>query len=821
MFTIHKEELNWGGRTLTLETGRIARQADAAVVATLGETVVLCAVTAAKSVKEGQDFFPLTVHYQEKYSAAGRIPGGFFKRERGATEHETLTSRLIDRPIRPLFPEGFYNEINVIAHVLSYDGEAEGDILALIAASAALTLSGVPFMGPIAGARVGYIDGEYVLNPTKTQVKEGALDLVVAGTSDAVMMVESEAKELSEEEMLNGVMFAHRSIQPVIDAIIRLAEKAAKDPWDLAITDDKAMLATLKKAIGKDIDAAYRLSGKSARQSALAEAKNKAKAVFADGTPQEQMKAGKLFKKLEGNIVRGAILKEGRRIDGRDTKTVRPIEAMVGFLPRTHGSALFTRGETQSIVTTTLGTADAEQMIDGLDGLRYERFMLHYNFPPYSVGEVGRFGAPGRREIGHGKLAWRALHPLLPAKEEFPYTIRVLSDITESNGSSSMATVCGGSLALMDAGVPLKRPCAGIAMGLILEGKDFAVISDILGDEDHLGDMDFKVAGTSDGVTSLQMDIKVAGITEEIMRVALAQAKEGRAHILGEMAKALDSTREGLSAHAPRIESMSVPKDKIRDIIGTGGKVIREIVATTGAKVDIEDDGTVKISSSDPAQIEAARNWIIGIVAEPEVGKIYTGKVVNMADFGAFVNFMGARDGLVHISEILNERVANVRDVLSEGQQVKVKVLGVDDRGKVRLSMRLVDQESGEELPDTRPPREGGDDRPPRGDRGPRPGGDRGPRPGGDRGPRRNEQTQQHSSQNSQPRAQGGQQGQQGQGRSQNHQDRQQERNRPRDDRGQNNRQVLAHKSPVAPQGSSVVGLVKKMFRALFGNKEG
>ncbi|WP_022679254.1 polyribonucleotide nucleotidyltransferase [Sandarakinorhabdus limnophila] len=739
MFTIHKEELNWGGRTLTLETGRIARQADAAVVATLGETVVLCAVTAAKSEKEGQDFFPLTVHYQEKYSAAGRIPGGFFKRERGATEHETLTSRLIDRPIRPLFPEGFYNEINVIAHVLSYDGEAEGDILALIAASAALTLSGVPFMGPIAGARVGYIDGEYVLNPTKTQVKEGALDLVVAGTSDAVMMVESEAKELSEEEMLNGVMFAHRSIQPVIDAIIRLAEKAAKDPWDLAITDDKAMLATLKKAIGKDIDAAYRLSGKSARQSALAEAKNKAKAVFADGTPQEQMKAGKLFKKLEGNIVRGAILKEGRRIDGRDTKTVRPIEAMVGFLPRTHGSALFTRGETQSIVTTTLGTADAEQMIDGLDGLRYERFMLHYNFPPYSVGEVGRFGAPGRREIGHGKLAWRALHPLLPAKEEFPYTIRVLSDITESNGSSSMATVCGGSLALMDAGVPLKRPCAGIAMGLILEGKDFAVISDILGDEDHLGDMDFKVAGTSDGVTSLQMDIKVAGITEEIMRVALAQAKEGRAHILGEMAKALDSTREGLSAHAPRIESMSVPKDKIRDIIGTGGKVIREIVATTGAKVDIEDDGTVKISSSDPAQIEAARNWIIGIVAEPEVGKIYTGKVVKMADFGAFVNFMGARDGLVHISEIMNDRVANVRDVLSEGQQVKVKVLGVDDRGKVRLSMRLVDQESGEELPDTRPPREGGDDRPPRGDRGPRRDGDRdrGPRRDGDRGPRR------------------------------------------------------------------------------------
>jgi polyribonucleotide nucleotidyltransferase len=741
MFTIHKEEITWGGRTLTLETGRVARQADAAVMATLGETVVLCAVTAAKSVKEGQDFFPLTVHYQEKYSAAGRIPGGFFKRERGATEHETLTSRLIDRPVRPLFPEGFYNEINVIAQVLSYDGEAEADVLAMVAASAALTLSGVPFLGPIAGARVGYVDGEYILNPTKAQVKEGSLDLVVAGTADAVMMVESEAKELSEEEMLNGVMFAHRSIQPVIDAIIRLAEKAAKDPWDMAITDDKAMLTKLKKEIGKDIDAAYRLSGKSARQAALAAAKDKAKAVFADGTPQEQMKAIKLFKKLEADIVRGAILKEGRRIDGRDTRTVRPIEAMVGFLPRTHGSALFTRGETQSIVTTTLGTADAEQMIDGLEGLRYERFMLHYNFPPYSVGEVGRFGAPGRREIGHGKLAWRALHPLLPTKEEFPYTIRVLSDITESNGSSSMATVCGGSLALMDAGVPLKRPCAGIAMGLILEGKDFAVISDILGDEDHLGDMDFKVAGTSDGVTSLQMDIKVAGITEEIMRVALAQAKEGRAHILGEMAKALDSTREGLSAHAPRIETMQVAKDKIRDIIGTGGKVIREIVATTGAKVDIEDDGTVKISSSDPAQIEAARNWIIGIVAEPEVGKIYTGKVVNLADFGAFVNFLGPKDGLVHISEIKNERVANVRDVLSEGQEVKIKVLGVDDRGKVKLSMRLVDQETGEELPDTRPPREGGDDRPPRGDRGPRRDGDRdrGPRRDGDRGPRRDD----------------------------------------------------------------------------------
>lgn len=727
MFTIHKQELEWGGRKLTLETGRIARQADGAVLATYGETVVLCAVTAAKSVKEGQDFFPLTVNYQEKYSAAGRIPGGFFKRERGATEHETLTSRLIDRPLRPLFPEGFYNEINVIAQVLSYDGENEADMVAMIAASAALTISGVPFMGPIASARVGFTDGEYILNPTKAQLAEGRLDLVVAGTHDAVMMVESEAKELSEDEMLGAVMFAHRGIQPVIKAIIALAEKAAKDPWDLAIPDNTEMLAQIKKAVGKDITAAYKLTKKAERQQALAEAKAKMKPLFADADSATQQKAGKLFKKLEGEIVRGAILKDGSRIDGRDTKTVRQIEAIVGFLPRTHGSALFTRGETQAIVSTTLGTADAEQMIDGLDGLRYERFMLHYNFPPYSVGEVGRFGAPSRRDIGHGKLAWRAVHGVLPSKEAFPYTIRVLSDITESNGSSSMATVCGASLAMMDAGVPLARPVAGIAMGLILEGKDFAVLSDILGDEDHLGDMDFKVAGTSEGVTALQMDIKIAGITEEIMKVALDQAKAGRAHILGEMAKALDHTREEMSAHAPRIETMQVPKDKIRDVIGTGGKVIREIVATTGAKVDIEDDGTVKIASSDPEKIAAARKWIEGITQEAEVGKIYTGKVVSMVDFGAFVNFMGAKDGLVHISEIQNDRVAKVSEVLSEGQQVKVKVLGIDDRGKVRLSMRLVDQETGEELPDTRPPREGGDDRPPRSDRGPRRDG-RGPR---------------------------------------------------------------------------------------------
>jgi polyribonucleotide nucleotidyltransferase len=741
MFDMKKVEIEWGGKTLTLETGRVARQADGAVLATYGETVVLCAVTAARNVKEGQDFFPLTVHYQEKFSAAGRIPGGFFKRERGATEKETLTSRLIDRPIRPLFPDGFYNEINVIAQVLSYDGETESDVLAMIAASAALTISGVPFMGPIAGARVGYKDGEYLLNPSMEQVREGDLDLVIAGTHNAVMMVESEAKELSEEIMLGAVMFAHAECKKVIEAIIKLAEKAAKDPWDMAEQADLSdAKAKLKSLIGKDIAAAYKLTDKSARSNALNEARAKAKAAFADAAPQDQMAANKLMKKLEAEIVRGAILKDGKRIDGRTTSQIRPIEAMVGFLPRTHGSALFTRGETQAICTTTLGTKDSEQMIDGLTGLSYERFMLHYNFPPYSVGEVGRFGAPSRRDVGHGKLAWRALKGVLPSHEEFPYTIRVLSDITESNGSSSMATVCGGSLSMMDAGVPLARPVSGIAMGLILEGKDFAVLSDILGDEDHLGDMDFKVAGTSEGITSLQMDIKIAGITEEIMRIALAQANEGRAHILGEMAKALDHTREELSAHAPRIETMQIDKAKIRDVIGTGGKVIREIVATTGAKVDIDDEGVIKISSSDLSQIEAARRWISGIVEEPEVGKVYQGKVVNIVDFGAFVNFMGGKDGLVHVSEIRNERVENVRDALAEGQEVKVKVLEIDPRGKVRLSMRVVDQETGAELEDSRPPREGGDrDRGPRGDRG-----DRGPRRdggggGGDRGrgPRR------------------------------------------------------------------------------------
>ncbi|WDF71792.1 polyribonucleotide nucleotidyltransferase [Novosphingobium sp. KACC 22771] len=735
MFDVKTVSLEWGGKTLTLETGRIARQADGAVLATYGETVVLCAVTAAKSVKEGQDFFPLTVHYQEKFSAAGRIPGGFFKRERGATEKETLVSRLIDRPVRPLFPEGFYNEINVIAQVMSYDGETEPDIVAMIAASAALTISGVPFMGPIGAARVGFKDGEYQLNPSMAQVAEGRLDLVVAATHNAVMMVESEAKELTEDEMLGAVMFAHEESRKVIGAIIELAEKAAKDPWEIDLSDNTAdMKAKLKKLVGKDIAAAYKLTDKSARSNALNEVRAKAKAAFADETPQTQMVAIKVTKKLEAEIVRTAILKDGKRIDGRTTTQIRPIESMVGFLPRTHGSALFTRGETQSICTTTLGTKDAEQMIDGLDGLSYSNFMLHYNFPPYSVGEVGRFGAPGRREVGHGKLAWRALHPVLPSKEDFPYTIRVLSDITESNGSSSMATVCGGSLSMMDAGVPLVRPVSGIAMGLILEGDDFTVLSDILGDEDHLGDMDFKVAGTSEGITTMQMDIKVAGITQEIMAQALAQAKEGRAHILGEMLKALGEARTELSAHAPRIETISIDKSKIRDVIGTGGKVIREIVATTGAKVDIDDEGVIKISSSDLGQIEAAKAWILGIVEEAEVGKIYKGKVVNIVDFGAFVNFMGGKDGLVHVSEMKNERVEKPTDVVKEGQEVFVKVLEIDPRGKVRLSMRVVDQETGGELEDTRPPRE---PREPRADRGDR-GGDRRPRGGDrDRGPRR------------------------------------------------------------------------------------
>ncbi|MEM1053031.1 MAG: polyribonucleotide nucleotidyltransferase, partial [Pseudomonadota bacterium] len=663
-----------------------------------------------------------------------------------ATDKETLTSRLIDRPVRPLFPEGFYNEINVICQVLSYDGETEPDIVAMIAASAALTISGVPFMGPIGAARVGFnSENEYVLNPRVEDSlgEDGRLDLVVAATQDAVMMVESEAKELSEEQMLGAVMFAHEESRKVIGAIIDLAEQAAKDPWELDPVEDKTeKMAKLRDAIGADLEAAYKLTNKSERQDAVNAAREKAREVFADlaeSDPAEYLGTLKLVKKLESEIVRGSIIKDGTRIDGRSLDQVRPIEAMVGLLPRTHGSALFTRGETQAICTTTLGTKDSEQMIDGLEGLSYSNFMLHYNFPPYSVGEVGRFGFTGRREVGHGKLAFRALRPVLPTVEDFPYTIRVLSDITESNGSSSMATVCGGALSMMDAGVPLARPVSGIAMGLILEGEDFAVLSDILGDEDHLGDMDFKVAGSEEGITSLQMDIKVAGITKEIMEKALEQAKAGRAHILGEMAKALTGARTEVSKHAPRIETMQIDKSKIRDVIGTGGKVIREIVAETGAKVDIDDEGTIKISSSNLEEIEAAKKWIEGIVEEAEVGKIYTGKVVNIVDFGAFVNFMGGKDGLVHVSEMKNERVEKVTDVVSEGDEVKVKVLEIDNRGKVRLSMRVVDQETGEELEDTRPPREkreGGGGRDRRGPRGNRSrGGDRGGRrDGGDRG---------------------------------------------------------------------------------------
>src|SRR5580693_8103718 len=701
MFDIHRIQLDWGGRPLTLETGKIARQADGAVMATYGETTVLAAVVAAKQPKEGIDFLPLTVNYTEKYYAAGRIPGGYFKRERGPTEKDTLTSRLIDRPIRPLFADGWRCDTQVTCTVLSHDQENDPDIVAMVAASAALTLSGAPFMGPIGGARVGFVNNEYVLNPTLDDMKESQLDLVIAGTHDAVMMVESEAKELSEEIMLGAVMFGHRHFQPVIQAIIKLAEKAAKEPRDLVVADNKVLEKEILGITEKDLRTAYAIVRKQDRQDAVAAVKQKVMAHFfpegAEPTHDKQAVAG-VFKELEAKIVRWNILDTGLRIDGRDVKTVRQIDAEVGVLPRTHGSALFTRGETQALVVATLGTSEDEQFIDALQGTYKETFLLHYNFPHYSVGETGRTGAPGRREIGHGKLAWRAIHPMLPAKEEFPYTIRIVSEITESNGSSSMATVCGSSLALMDAGVPLKRPTAGIAMGLILEDKRFAVLSDILGDEDHLGDMDFKVAGTAEGVTALQMDIKIAGITEEIMKVALAQAKDGRLHILGEMGKALTGARGEVSENAPRITTISIPKDKIREVIGSGGKVIREIVETTGAKVDIDDDGTIKIAATTAEASKAAIDWIRGIVAEPEAGQIYDGTVVKVVDFGAFVNFFGSKDGLVHISQLAKGRVAKTSDVVKEGDKVKVKLLGFDDRGKVRLSMRLVDQATGEDL---------------------------------------------------------------------------------------------------------------------------
>jgi len=701
MFNMHRVELDWGGRRLTLETGRIARQADGAVLATYGETTVIATVVAAKAPKEGVDFLPLTVNYQEKFYAAGRIPGGYFKREGRPTEKETLTSRLIDRPVRPLFADGWRCDTQVIVTTLSHDLENDPDIVAMIAASAALTISGVPFMGPVGAARVGFINNEYVLNPQLDEMIESQLDLVVAGTSEAVLMVESEAKELSEEIMLGAVMFGHRHFQPVIEAIIKLAEQAAKEPRELVVPDHKALEQEILGLAEKDLRAAYSIAKKQDRQDAVAAVKDKVMAHFfpEDAEPKyDKLEVAAVFKELEAKIVRWNILDTGNRIDGRDVKTVRPIVAEVGVLPRAHGSALFTRGETQALVVATLGTAEDEQFIDALQGTYKETFLLHYNFPPFSVGETGRIGSPGRREIGHGKLAWRAIHPMLPKAEEFPYTIRVVSEIMESNGSSSMATVCGSSLALMDAGVPLKRPTAGIAMGLILEGSRFAVLSDILGDEDHLGDMDFKVAGTDGGITSLQMDIKIAGITEEIMKVALAQAKDGRLHILGEMAKALAAARAELGEHAPRIEMFKIPTDKIREVIGTGGKVIREIVEKTGAKINIEDDGSVKVASANADSIKAAINWIKSIAAEPEVGMIYDGTVVKVMDFGAFVNFFGAKDGLVHISQLAPHRVNKVTDVVKEGDKVKVKLLGMDERGKVRLSMKAVDQQTGEDL---------------------------------------------------------------------------------------------------------------------------
>ncbi|HEV7334598.1 MULTISPECIES: polyribonucleotide nucleotidyltransferase [Bosea] len=703
MFDIQTEELIWGGRKLVLETGKIARQADGAVLATYGETVVLATIVSAKEPKPGFDFFPLTVNYQEKTFAAGRIPGGYFKREGRPTEKETLVSRLIDRPIRPLFADGYKNDTQVIVTVLQHDLENDPDIVAMVAASAALTLSGVPFMGPVGAARVGYVDGAYKLNPLIDEVKESALDLVVAGTQDAVLMVESEAKELSEEIMLGAVMFGHKHFQPVIDAIIRLAEKAAKEPREFNPPDDQAVLDAIMKVGEAELRAAYKITAKAERYAAVDAVKAKVVAALVSDAPDgvstfSKEKVGAQFKEAQAKIVRWNILDDGIRIDGRDVKTVRKIVAEAGVLPRTHGSSLFTRGETQALVVTTLGTGDDEQFIDSLEGTYKETFLLHYNFPPYSVGETGRMGSPGRREIGHGKLAWRAIRPMLPAKAEFPYTIRVVSEITESNGSSSMATVCGTSLALMDAGVPLKAPVAGIAMGLILEGERFAVLSDILGDEDHLGDMDFKVAGTAAGITSLQMDIKIAGITEEIMKVALGQAKGGRDHILGEMSKALSASRTQLGEYAPRIETMKIPVDKIREVIGSGGKVIREIVEKTGAKVNIEDDGTIKIASADGKSIEAAIKWIKSIVSEAEPGMIYDGTVVKIMEFGAFVNFFGAKDGLVHISELAAQRVQKVSDVVKEGDKVKVKFLGQDDRGKIRLSMKVVDQQTGEDI---------------------------------------------------------------------------------------------------------------------------
>jgi len=719
MFKITRKEVTWGGRPLILESGRIARQADGAVLATYGETVVLCTAVAQKQPRVGIDFFPLTVNYQEKTFAAGKIPGGFFKREGRPSEKETLTSRLIDRPIRPLFHKNFRNETQVICTTISHDLENDPDMVALVGASAALTISGIPFLGPIGGARVGRVNGEFVLNPTAEELASSDLDLIVAGTDAGVLMVESEAQQLSEDVMLSAVMFGHAGYQPVLDAIIGLAEDCAKVPWDIPETPPEvtAIEQRVRELGEQPLREAYGIREKQARVEKIAAAKAQIIEVLAAEEKTTEL-AGGPIKSLEKDIVRGSILSTGTRIDGRDTRTVRGIDCQISILPRSHGSALFTRGETQALVVATLGTGQDEQIVDALEGEYREHFMLHYNFPPYSVGEASFLRSPGRREIGHGKLAWRALRPMLPSKEEFPYTMRVVSEITESNGSSSMATVCGTSLALMDAGVPLAGPVAGIAMGLIKEEAGVAVLSDILGDEDHLGDMDFKVAGTAAGITSLQMDIKITSITEDIMRDALAQARDGRLHILDEMSKAIGAARDDVSEHAPRITMMTVPKDKIRDVIGSGGKVIREICEVTGCKVDIDDDGTIKIASVDADAAQKAHDWIKGIVAEPELGVIYDGKVVKVVDFGAFVNFLGAKDGLVHVSELKPERVAQVSDVVNEGDQVKVKVIGFDDRGKVKLSMKVVDQGSGEDLaPGELPPQQ---PRRPRGDRRPR-----------------------------------------------------------------------------------------------------
>ncbi len=708
MFQEYRKSLDWGGRTLVLETGKIARQADGAVLASLGETKVLCTVVYERSAKPGIDFFPLSVHYQEKAYAAGKIPGGFFKREGRPSEHEVLSSRLIDRPIRPLFAKGFRNETQVICTVLSHDLQNDPDIVAMIGTSVALTLSGVPFLGPIAGCRVGFISGDYVLNPRLDEMMNSDLDLVVAGTRDGVLMVESEANELSEEVMLGAVMFGHRSIQPVIDAIIELAEACAKEPMELqGASDGKSALAERLRALAEDdLRDAYTETAKAARRQRVAATKElTAASLAAEGNTDAAVLADsfdQIFQDLEKDVVRNRMIATRTRIDGRGPADIRPIAVEVGLLPRAHGSALFTRGETQALVVATLGTGQDEQIIDALAGESREHFMLHYNFPPYSVGETGRPGFTGRREIGHGKLAWRSMHPLMPLKTDFPYTIRVVSEVTESNGSSSMATVCGSSLALMDAGVPLPRPVAGIAMGLIKEQESFVVLSDILGDEDHLGDMDFKVAGTSIGVTALQMDIKITSITEAIMRQALDQARDGRIHILGEMARGITSAREAISKMAPRITVLNINKEKIREVIGPGGKVIREICEVTGARVDIEDDGTIKVAAVDQHSADAAIEWIRSIAAEPEIGVIYTGKVVKVVDFGAFVNFLGNRDGLVHISELASARVNKVGDVVQVGDMVKVKVIGIDDRGKIKLSMRAVDQATGEDIGDGR-----------------------------------------------------------------------------------------------------------------------